>query len=213
LAASTFDDQFEENGRATVNRKTLLVLDAAEGFGAALAGKLRGQGHDVWTLQKKPDDSPSRWVSVDMLEPHQAVSAVAQWIAEGVAFDGVCSCARHNQAAGSGELTLLDLQSHVTANVLGPLMLLLYLAEFKLLSPGARAVFCVGEDSGSVAYRTARRILEPAVRTCLQGMDFPHSRYFVNLLGPGVVASGVALEHVRRLLVGELTPPTDEFSV
>jgi len=213
MAASTFDEQFEENGRAAVNRKTLLVLDAATGFGASLAGKLRGQGHDVWTLQKKPDDSPSRWVSVDMLEPHQAVSAVAQWVAEGVAFNGVCSCARHNQVAELGKLTLFDLQAHATANVFGPLMLLLYLAEFDLLLPGARAVFCVGEDDGSVAYRTARRVLEPAVRTCLQGMDFPHNRYFVNLIGPGVVASGVALEHVRRLLVGELTPPTDTFSV
>ena len=199
MVGSPFDEQFAEDTQTTVNSKMLLVAGDSR-FGGLFAGALRARGHDVWTLWEKHGEGlRNRCVLADPLEPTQIVSAVAHWVAEGVVFNGFCSCVQFDYAVH--ELKIFDLQSHFTVNVFNPLTLLLYLAEFKVLSPGARAVFCVGKDIGSASYRSSQLALEPTVRACLQDVDFPYERFFIHRPDEG------ALEHVCHIFLGESPLP------
>jgi len=177
---SPFDIAFAEKRRVAVHSKNIVVLDASSHLGGDVVSTLRGGGHSVHAVQPEPCRVAGvTWYPARLEEPHHATAAIAEWVGDGLLFDGVCACPTFQAAGSPTKLTFADLSTHVTANVLTPLLMVLHLAEFELLYEDARVVFCVPPDEGPAVCRVSRGMVEPAVRIAMEAISFPYEcRFF-----------------------------------
>ena len=154
--------------------KHLLVLGASRGIGCTTANYLRSSGHTVYTAQRTPqiqaltDEGTDKgfWAALDFQDPSQAVDLVQKFVADEIKLDGILCCTSYAEPKPKYLYNLFDFQHHLTANVIGPLMLLIYLEHHGVLKFAAPVVFVLDDrriGSEYLAYGASRKALRPMV--------------------------------------------------
>ena len=159
-----------------VGEKHILIAGASRGFGCATANFLRSSGHIIYTTQRTPpmalmkedqdEDEAGFWHPCDFVEPAQSVELVQKFVDGEVKLDGILFCTSYADSKNKYLYNTFDFQRHMTVNVIGPMMLLIYLEHHEVLKFGAPVIFLLDDrrlGSQYLAYGASRKALRPFV--------------------------------------------------
>jgi len=99
-----------------------LVTGATSGAGAAIAGKLRREGAEVWTVARRPstaDSDPERFIAAD-LTTAEGIAAVAERVTQGGGADIVVHVVGGSEAPAGGYAALGDEHWDAELNSVAP---------------------------------------------------------------------------------------------
>ena len=168
----------------------ILVTGASSGIGAALAADLGAQGHEVWTLSRRP--GPGHWLTCDLTKPEtfpdiaKALPKLDAVIHSAGIWEATAFSPGYDFATRPVQETLDIIAVNLTAPILLTQVLLPNLRE------GARIVL-IGSTSGldqigtpEVAYNASKAGLRGAAQALQVALK---GRHPVTLINPGDVAT------------------------
>lgn len=123
--------------------KVALVTGGRSGIGRAIARRLRDEGAQVFTAQRREDEEFASF-PVDFADPASAGRAVEQVVAEAGRLDVLVNNAGMMQEALAEDMTLADWERNIAVNLTTPFMLI------KAALPHLRATMGAIVNIGSI---------------------------------------------------------------
>ncbi|WP_209370321.1 SDR family NAD(P)-dependent oxidoreductase [Brevibacterium renqingii] len=150
--------------------RVALVTGGRSGIGRAIARRLRSEGADVCTAQRRADDElPS--VAIDLADPADVESAVAEVVERFGRLDVLINCAGMMQEAKVEDTSIEDWKRSLDVNLTGPFLMIraalphLRAAGGSIVNVGS--IEGLGSNPGHAAYSAAKSGLHGLTRVAV----------------------------------------------
>ena len=159
-------------------RRTYAVTGASKSYGAGIVAELRNSRHTVYDIQRhakaflsetfSPVIETDHWVPCDFLEGKPIVQ-VANWmVSNEVKLDGIVHAAAHHDPQDPLLISVHEMREAFQVNLIGPLILTMYLYQAYRFNKGARCIFLLDQRTSKlpeeeIAYCTAKAATLPTV--------------------------------------------------
>ncbi|UWR01414.1 SDR family oxidoreductase [Ruegeria conchae] len=180
--------------------KTALVTGGRSGIGRAIAHRLRAEGADVYTAQRRMDNEfPS--FHADYSDPDSPAQIIEQVIAQAGRLDVLVNNAGMMQEASVDDLSLADWQRNIMVNLTAPFLLiqaaLPHLRKTKGSIVNIGSVEGLGSNPGHAAYCASKAGLHGLTRAV--AVDHGAEGIRCNAVAPGWIDTDLNLDFIDSM--------------